>query len=158
MLPASSLERTSPPQIRACAVRLRAALLLSIGCALWWVAFRIFPSPAGFGSHVQLGLPPCSMPMLTGYPCPTCGMTTSVAFAARGQLASSFRAQPAGLILSLGMLAVIIGSTATMLTGQTWKKPRSNSPSLWVAMVIGIVILGWLMKIGLGLADGTLPL
>lgn len=96
--------------------------------------------------------------MLTGYPCPTCGMTTSVAFAARGQLASSFRAQPAGLILSLGMLAVIIGSTATMLTGQTWKKPRSNSPSLWVAMVIGIVILGWLMKIGLGLADGTLPL
>jgi len=139
-------------------IRGLAILVLLVGCAAWLAALRIAPSPAGYGSHVQLGLPPCSMPMLTGYPCPTCGMTTSVAFAARGQFLASFRAQPAGLIFSLTVFAAIVGSFMTVCTGRRWELGRTIGPGVWVATIVGVVVLGWLTKIVMGLADGTLPL
>jgi hypothetical protein len=40
-----------------------------------------------------------------GKPCPTCGMTTAVSYAAHGRLWESFLTQPFGLLVALGMAA-----------------------------------------------------
>ena len=44
------------------------------------------PNPQGFGTHRSLGLPPCSIRVMFGIPCPSCGMTTSFSHFVRGQI------------------------------------------------------------------------
>jgi len=83
----------SRSQRRACA----------IGClvlmALLGIAFCLEPSPRGFGTHLQLGLPPCSSYVWFGVPCPSCGMTTSWALVGDGKLATAMRVNSAGTLL-----------------------------------------------------------
>ena len=77
---------------------------------LWWslclgaigilfVAAVLEPDPRGYGTHAQLGLPPCGFLSLTGAPCPGCGLTTAFAHAVRGELAFAADANPFGLLL-----------------------------------------------------------
>src|SRR5262249_29719492 len=49
----------------------------------------------------QLGLPPCSFKVITGMPCPSCGMTTSFALFVRGDLWDSVQANFAGTFLAI---------------------------------------------------------
>ena len=65
------------------------------------LAARLAPSERGYGTHQQLGLPPCSFPALTGFPCPSCGWTTAFAHVAHLQVVQAFRAQPFGALLCL---------------------------------------------------------
>src|SRR5690606_7505328 len=63
------------------------------------LARALVPSPSGFGTHTQLGLPPCAFRAIFDLPCPTCGMTTAFAHMARGELARGFRAHALGSVL-----------------------------------------------------------
>jgi hypothetical protein len=77
-------------------------LVLAAGLVgLLGVARRLEPDPRGFGTHTQLGLGPCAFAVLTGRPCPACGMTTSFAWFARGRLGRSWQASPAGCLIAL---------------------------------------------------------
>lgn len=68
--------------------------LTVLGLALW-----LHPSPAGHGTHTQLGLPPCGFLAFTGLPCPGCGLTTSFAHLVRLQFDAGLHANPMGLPL-----------------------------------------------------------
>ncbi|MFN3161302.1 MAG: DUF2752 domain-containing protein [Rubinisphaera brasiliensis] len=81
-----------------------AALLLIAG---FFLASRLEPSARGYGTHQQLGLPPCSIQLLFGIPCPSCGMTTSFAWYVRGQLMPAWQANPAGLYLAIACTLLI---------------------------------------------------
>lgn len=50
-------------------------------------------------THRQLGLPRCNMVELTGKPCPACGMTTSFALLAHGDVPNSLKANWVGTLL-----------------------------------------------------------
>lgn len=63
------------------------------------VARRLKPSPAGYGTHTQLGLPPCNFMRITHLPCPSCGLTTCFAWAVRFQFSKAFSANPFGVLL-----------------------------------------------------------
>lgn len=83
-------------------------------CLLFVVllSFELSPSAEGHGTHRQLGLPPCGFLTVTGYPCPSCGLTTSFAYFVRGNVLDSLRAQPFGTVLFLvfifiGMISVV---------------------------------------------------
>lgn len=92
--------------------------VVAAGClALLAVAAWLTPAQAGHGTHEQLGLPPCGWLVVTGHPCPTCGMTTAFALAADGDLAGAFDAQPFGLILALGTAAGFWASMHVAVTG-----------------------------------------
>ncbi|MBM4114113.1 MAG: DUF2752 domain-containing protein, partial [Phycisphaerae bacterium] len=81
--------------------RIAAALIGAASLSLLLLASTLEPSSKGLGTHTQLGLPPCTWTIAFGIPCPSCGMTTSFAHAVRGDLLSSFVAQPMGALLAL---------------------------------------------------------
>jgi hypothetical protein len=68
------------------------------------IALLLTPDPKGFGTHQQLGMPPCTFRSLTGLNCPHCGITTSFCWFARGQWCQSIQTSPAGFILAAGLV------------------------------------------------------
>ncbi len=65
------------------------------------------PNPAGHGTHTQLGLPPCGFLVLTGFPCPGCGLTTCFAHMVRLQIPEAVAANAFGVPLFLASFATI---------------------------------------------------
>jgi hypothetical protein len=63
------------------------------------IAAWLRPDTRGFGTHQQLGLPPCGFEAVTHIPCPGCGLTTSFAHMAHGHLLEAFRAHLMGPLL-----------------------------------------------------------
>lgn len=133
-------------------------MLLVISLGLLGLAAWLAPDPAGMGTHRQLGLPPCSMVAATGYPCPTCGMTTAFSHTIRGQWISAFRAQPAGWLLALATGVTAVLSLVTLISGKVvlinWYRV---SPMRWAIVFVLLVLGGWGFKIAVGLLNGTLP-
>jgi hypothetical protein len=98
------------------------------------------------------------MLITTGYPCPTCGMTTAFSHTVRGQWGRALWDQPAGFVLALGTMALTIVCVWAVVRGR-W--PRVN---LWLLtpyrLFLGLLVLligSWAFKIATGLADGSLP-
>jgi hypothetical protein len=129
--------------------------------ALCWgmlltAAMFISPRGEGYGSHQDLGLPGCSMLMRTGYPCPSCGMTTSVSAVLHGQIGLAARSQPFGLLLvpAVGLLG--LAGAAEAATGRdTLRRLR---PGLWwVWLGIGGMLAGWGINLAAGMASGRWP-
>jgi hypothetical protein len=91
-----------PPEIRLSRVEQIALFLAGViiisGFAL---SCYLKPDSRGFGTHQQLGFPPCSIQILFGVPCPSCGGTTSFAHFVRGQWGSAIRANAAAFLLAL---------------------------------------------------------
>lgn len=115
------------------------------------VAWRLRPDPRGFGTHTQLGLPPCAFKVVTGTPCPTCGMTTSFAWFARGRLDRSWRANPAGSVLAPVSLLMV----PWLLLGALWGRPvgfRSvEGPVITVvSATVAASLLFWTIRLFLG--------
>jgi hypothetical protein len=120
-----------------------AALLL----ARWLV-----PDPRGLGTHEQLLLMPCNFHMLTGLPCPFCGMTTSFAYMAHADIGRAFLAQPLGVlgfIVSVLMLPIAIGAAITgkNAIGTAMRLPWERY--FWV--LGGMVVAAWAFKLAVTL-------
>ena len=63
------------------------------------VAIYLRPDPAGHGTHMQLGLPPCPSTLFFDRPCPGCGLTTSFTATVHGDFIAGFKAHALGPIL-----------------------------------------------------------
>jgi hypothetical protein len=102
------------------------------------------PNPTGDGTHEQLYLAPCGFKQATGYPCPTCGMTTAFAAMARFQVLDALRYQPFGAALFIGLILAAAGWAFTALTGRRW-------PS-WIGYILQT---RWFLYGALALALGS---
>lgn len=92
--------------------------LAGVGClAVLLAGAWLKPSPAGHGSHTQLGMPPCAWAVMLGAPCPTCGMTTSVSHAVHGNFVQSFLVQPFGLLVALAAAVGVWSGAYIAATG-----------------------------------------
>lgn len=87
--------------------RFRWACIGATGALLVSLSLLVEPDPRGFGTHTQLGLPPCGFLSLTGFPCPGCGLTTAFAYGVRGDWSHAFTANPLGLLLFVISLGAI---------------------------------------------------
>ena len=85
-----------------------------LGLAAW-----LPPAPDGVGTHVRLNLPPCNWVTLSRVPCPTCGMTTSFAHVADGNLWEGFMCQPFGFVLAIGTVMTFWIALIVAVTGST---------------------------------------
>ena len=98
-------ERSGDPYGRA--DRIIAVGMAAIAGGVLGVARWLHPAARGYGTHTELLLPPCNFLRLTQLPCPSCGMTTSFAWAARMDFWQAFLANPFGLLLFFGTVALI---------------------------------------------------
>lgn len=116
---------------------------LTLSVARW-----LQPSPNGYGTHQQLGLPPCLFFKLTGIPCPSCGLTTSFAHTVRFHFYEAFLTQPFGLIACLATAIFIPFCFWMMYRRIPWMKLLTSRRTN-IAMYTGIVLFlaGWIYKI-----------
>ncbi len=138
--------------------RLYAIALATLFGAGLWLAADLHPNGSYLGTHRQLHLPPCGFYLMTGFPCPTCGMTTAFAYTIHGQVLQAVRAQLAGFLAALVVIGAMGFSIGAAISG---KRPSLNwyriNPVYVVWASAGIVLAAWFLKIVWGLAEGTLP-
>ena len=116
--------------------------------AILGVGRVLTPNPSGVGTHEQLGLPPCMFLKLTGIPCPSCGLTTSVAYAAHLQFGASFMAQPFGLLIALIAFLTVPAALLLLFGPASWKaKIPHRSPSFVSYSLLAAYGVAWLFKI-----------
>jgi hypothetical protein len=134
--------------------RLYAAGVLAAVVAVFTVAAQLHPDGLSQGAHRQLGLPPCGFVLMSGLPCPTCGMTTSFAHTIRGHLLQAVHAQVAGFLLAVFTLAAGGFALWAMVTG---RRPALNwyriNPMhvLWGSC--GLFVAAWGLKIVFALLE-----
>ena len=116
--------------------------------ALLTVAALLTPSETGLGTHTQLLSTPCAWITGVDCPCPTCGMTTSFAHAADGNLIASFVTQPMGAMLAVATAMTFLLGSFTAVTGS---RIAHRLTRLWrprMVWVIAALVLGaWIYKI-----------
>ena len=115
------------------------------------------PDPSGMGTHEQLRLPACSFLARTGWPCPTCGLTTSLAAMAHGDAVAAFRAHPFGVAVFAALVAAVLVGGMALLTARPML--AGLRPRLWwAAAAVGGLLLGWAVKAVVGWGCGELPI
>ena len=116
------------------------AFLGSVGAGLailLIVAACLSPSPQGFGTHQQLGLPECSIKMMFEMPCPSCGMTTSWSHMMRGQFISSCKANPGGALLAITSIFLCPWLLITAAKGAWFV----GVPPDWFTILVAVTLL-----------------
>lgn len=129
---------------RATASERRAALAVSLSIvALFtglWILQRI-------GFDFGLIFNPCGFKQRTGWPCPACGMTTSVLAFARGRILDAFYIQPAAAFLCsmLALMAFLTLLTATLGVYFRFfdRLLHEMKVTYWIAGLLVILAAGW---------------
>lgn len=115
-----------------------AIFLALVPLVLLGVTRSLQPASAGLGTHQQLGLPPCSMQLMLGVRCPSCGMTTSWSHFTRGQFYQSFLTNPGGFLLAIFSVLFAVISLRTGITGEL---PSVTIQRLFSTCLIGIAVV-----------------
>lgn len=90
---------------------------------------------------------PCGFKQRTGYPCPSCGMTTSVLAFARGEVLTAFYVQPAAaLVCSLLVLTAFLALPTAALGVYFRAFDRALAEMKIVHIGVGLIVIlaaGW---------------
>jgi hypothetical protein len=109
------------------------------------------PDPRGYGTHVRLGLPPCQFCAVTGYRCPSCGMTTAFACVVRGRLGAAWRANPAGSLLAPLCAVLVPWLLAVAIGGRPWGFRTLDGPlTVLVVAAVAVSLVAWTVRLLLG--------
>ncbi len=156
-LPAAADAQDAARKAERKQLRIR-GLAIALPCwAVLAVAAWLSPSDTGTGTHRKLGLPPCNFLATTGYPCPTCGMTTSMSAMAHGQFALAWLAQPFGMVLFAACVVAAGAGTFEAYTGRN-AFARLRPRAWWAFVLVLGVLAGWGLKVWAGIAAGTWPM
>lgn len=145
----SVTETTRPWRMRLGGPARLGAAALGVGLVVpLVVACLLEPDPHGRGTHQQLGLPPCSIVVLFGRPCPTCGMTTAWANVVRGRWTAAFRAHVGGTLLCLLDVVAVPWLLVSAMRGRWLGGAVPGVAGPWIAVVVALVTLvEWLWRL-----------
>ncbi|MBY0523915.1 MAG: DUF2752 domain-containing protein [Gemmataceae bacterium] len=134
------------------------ALGLSVvfGIAIWLNPYGDDGQPMTMETHRQMGLPPCTFKVMSGMPCPSCGMTTSFALLMHGDVWHSLQANSVGTMLAVICLAIIPWSLACVVL----KRPVLivSMEQALLRIILGflvLMVLRWGLVLGLSWYYGT---
>lgn len=134
------------------AERIVLAAASAVAAAMLALALAIAPDPRGHSTHERLGLPPCGLLVVTGVPCPSCGMTTAFAHAARLEVLAAARAQPVGLLFALATAALAIAGPVAVARGTPLLTLAARRlPDRVGLQLIGLILAGWAYKVAVTL-------
>lgn len=140
--------RLSAPQPLGWPTRVLFLVAAASLTGLLGVARRLEPDPRGLGTHRQLGLRSCAFLELTGRPCPTCGMTTSFAWATQGRLDRAWQANPAGCLFALAAVPLVVWLVWSASANEPVGFPSVTRPVSY--LLVGAVVLSlvfWLIRL-----------
>lgn len=136
--------------VRAALVGIALALTGVFGLAAWLNPYDASGQPRRMGTHRQIGLPPCTFHEVTGYPCPSCGMTTSFALLAHGDVTNSLRANAVGTLLAGFCLVCIPWSLASVACRRVLFIGSLERALLWTVLTFLVLLLTrWAVVLGL---------
>ncbi len=121
----------------------------AMGLAAWAVlvtASWLHADGRGFGTHQQLGLPPCTFEAMTRVPCPGCGLTTSFTHMAHLSPWSALDAHPMGPVLFLITLVVAVAAPWAAKRGVAVHRVVQHpwvTVALGLALTLGLGTWGW---------------
>jgi len=127
---------------RAVALFTGAGLLLVLLLAL-----AVKPDPSGVGTHEQLGLRRCDFLHRTGYPCPSCGMTTAAALFVRGRVFGAFVTQPLGALLTAATGAAFWVCLYIGITGRPVHRLARVGFGTLTVVIVALAAGAWAWKI-----------
>jgi hypothetical protein len=117
-------EGSSPFRLTQCSKKERslAATLSFLGISVFIIAAVLDPYESSglartHGTHTQLGLPPCTMKLMTGLSCPGCGMTTSFSLLMHNDLYQALQTNWAAVFIALLTLSMTALLSITAATG-----------------------------------------
>src|SRR5208337_92007 len=112
------------------------------------VARRLDPAVRGYGTHTELGLPPCNFLRLTHLPCPSCGLTTCFAWAVRLQFRKAFFANPFGILAFLATVLMIPAAIVLLLRRISFRRITEHDlfpKALYAATAL--YFISWIFKL-----------
>jgi hypothetical protein len=98
--------------------------------------------PRRMGTHMQLGLPDCNFKVLTGVPCPSCGMTTSFSYVMHADVWNSLQSNFAGTALAVFGLLFLPWAFASAFFGRFMFIRSLEIVVFRLAIVFLIVLFG----------------
>lgn len=147
------MKATDPSGPVRLSIRLRLTLAVAgvAGLVLLAVAGRLRPDPRGLGTHQQLGLPPCTFAWLFGRRCPSCGMTTSWAYAVRGKWGRAVEASAGGALLAAIALVAVPWLGVSAGRGR-WLGglPGDRTLAAVAVAVVIVTLVDWLCRLAAG--------
>ncbi|HVS36396.1 MAG TPA: DUF2752 domain-containing protein [Gemmataceae bacterium] len=151
-LPAMSL------WVRGALVGVALGLTALFGLAWWLNPYQADGTARRMETHMQLGLPECTFKRMTGYPCPSCGMTTSFALTIRGDLLHGVQANSVGVLLALFLLAFIPWCIASAICRRTVFVRSVERTTMFIVLgLLGLMLLRWVVVLGLTYWVGSAP-
>ena len=116
--------------VRGTLLGIAIGLTAVFGIAAWLSPYGNDGQPLRMETHRQMGLPPCTFKLLTGVPCPSCGMTTSFALLIRGDVWNSLKANAVGTLLAAFCLALVPWCLICSLRGRPLKTSKTARAGL----------------------------
>jgi len=136
------MRKRKPPRITALVRSFLALMAVACGAVLaiaaWIHPYDETGEPYSMATHTQLGMPPCNMVVMSGKPCPACGMTTSFSLLAHGDPLASMQANWVGTFLAIFAWSLIPWGLACAIRGRlVWVK----NPELTLTIILSILLV-----------------
>jgi hypothetical protein len=108
-------------------------------------------TPMRLEAHRQLGFPRCTFYDWAGYPCPSCGMTTSFALLVHGDVIGALQANCVGALLALFCLFSIPWTILCAFRGRLYfVRSLESSLTVFLAIFLAAMLLRWGLVLWLG--------
>jgi hypothetical protein len=90
----------------------------------------------------------CVLKSITGWPCPTCGLTRAVCSALHGDIAGSLAFHPAGLIVLASLVGWLVWSVLEAWQGRPlWDTARSRAGRAAGYLTAAVSIVFWIVEL-----------
>jgi len=91
----------------------------------------------------------CVLKSITGWPCPTCGLTRAVCSALHGDFAGSLAFHPAGLIVLALLVGWLVWSLLEAWRGRPlWETGRGRAVRAAGYLAAAVSIVFWIVELG----------
>jgi hypothetical protein len=89
----------------------------------------------------------CGFSLLTGFPCPTCGMTRALCCISHGMVAQSLKFHVLGVVVYATLLVGLVKVVAELAAGRQFPWLANCRKRIWVSGVVVMALVPWAMRL-----------